>query len=291
MARAKATGMDDLVWRATVDAVNLDWNATGNVSTRGSEDLRAAIGYFERAGDLRAAARTWGLVGNLEIFGGQLVLARAAQERALERARLAEDLAGQANALVEMGTIDREGPAPIAVATANVEGAIEWARAAGLLGHEALFLSQLSRLRAMVGEFDEARRLLESVIAIQSELGPSAMRVAVVSRWVGIVAWLAGDPGAAEQAFRRGFENSQRVDERGLQNANGTYLAHMLYLQGRLDDAYEYTEVAELSESSFDVVGRSGWRGVRGMILARRGGYFQRQSSDGPRSRRTGPGH
>jgi tetratricopeptide (TPR) repeat protein len=123
----------------------------------------------------------------------------------------------------------------------------------------------------MVGDFDEARRLVDTAIEINRDLGQALHEAHSFSRWIGTVEWLAGDPDAAERALRRGYEALDRLGTPGGRAFVGTQLARMLYLMGRYDEAYECTTVAEAYGGVYEIETSVEWRSVRGLVLARRG--------------------
>jgi tetratricopeptide (TPR) repeat protein len=96
-------------------------------------------------------------------------------------------------------------------------------------------------------------------------------QAAEIPRWIGLVEWLAGDPVAAEHGLRAGYEAVQRLGEPRTVASIAGDLARMLYVQGRFDEAFECTQVAFALRSSLAAWPDTGWRGVRAMILARRG--------------------
>jgi tetratricopeptide (TPR) repeat protein len=148
---------------------------------------------------------------------------------------------------------------------------LEWSRASAVLWTEAIALALRARLNAMVGRFDESRRQLALAIAIDRELERVHTEAAEIPRWIGLVEWLAGDPMAAERGLRVGYEATQHLGELRTVASIGGDLARMLYLQGRFEEAFECTQVALTMRSSLAAWPDTGWRGVRAMILARRG--------------------
>lgn len=166
--------------------------------------------------------------------------------------------------LLQIAWADLMGPATASAAMRTADRLLEWARAAGIPSAEAYAIALLGRLKAMLGEFDEARRLVDSAIAIYRDLGRPLLDAYDIPVWIGTVEWLADDPVAAEQALRRGYEELERLGARSGEMA--ARLARMLYLQDRFDEAYEYAAL-EASGSESASLGAS----IRGMILARRG--------------------
>ena len=268
-AEAEATGLEDLRWYAALGRISIDNVAVSRHIVSAMDDVRKAIAFFEGRGDDRALARAWHLAGYLAFGNGQLAQARRADERATEHARRVGDLRLEARALADLTSMILTGPASVGDAFQATEDLLAWARARGHLWNEAIALAHLGRLHAMVGEFDEGRRLLASGIIVLRDVG-NPLQEADVGRWIGLVEWLAGDAVAAEQGLRRGFERLLQLGVGPDRAHAAAEISRMLYIQARFDEAYEYTEIAEALWSR-TLVTEIGWRGVRGMVLAWRG--------------------
>jgi hypothetical protein len=106
---------------------------------------------------------------------------------------------------------------------------------------EANVSTSLAGLRAMRGEFDEARACIALARRVYADLG-LRFAIAGLCQIAGSVESLAGDVEAAEHSLREGYEILAGVGARGLLAAE---LAHALVAQGRLADAAEYVAVAE----------------------------------------------
>jgi Flp pilus assembly protein TadD len=78
-------------------------------------------------------------------------------------------------------------------------------------------------------------------------------------------------PWPRSKGFRWEYEELERLGERTTGPYLASELARTLYLQGRLDEAYHYTQIAETYGLPSEAWVAVGWRGVRGSILARRG--------------------
>jgi tetratricopeptide (TPR) repeat protein len=271
MESARVAGMADVTWRATLYRIELDHFANTDISQHITDSVRKAIQFFDTVGDHRALGLAWFLIGSLEMGRGHYRQGRQANERAIDHARRAGDLRAEARSMVEVAWIDLYGPATVTVARRTAQELLDWARAAGVQGTEAIALGYLGRLAAMVGEFDEARRLVEASQALSNQLGRRYLVAGNISWWMGLVDWLAGDPAAATRELRSGYEQLERLGDRTMRPEIAADLARMLYLQHRLEDAFNYTQISEAFGPMTHVTVGIGWRGVRGMILARRG--------------------
>ena len=71
--------------------------------------------------------------------------------------------------------------------------------------------------------------------------------------------------------LRAGYVRLSEMGEKALLASTAAMLAHSIVEQGRLDDAWEFTQVAEETAAADDLSAQIGWRSVRARILARRG--------------------
>jgi tetratricopeptide (TPR) repeat protein len=130
---------------------------------------------------------------------------------------------------------------------------------------EARARQPTAALHAMAGDFDEARRLVQTADEILSELGDLQSAVA---QQEALVEMLAGDPGAAEARLRRGYERLEQMGEKALLASTAAMLAQALYAQGRHDEAAQVCDVSEKAAAEDDISAQIGWRGVRAKLLA-----------------------
>jgi len=84
---------------------------------------------------------------------------------------------------------------------------------------------------------------------------------------------MAGDPGAAEQNLREGYEALHAIGEHGDRANIVTLLAEAAYAQGRFGEALQLTEEAEALAGAGDFDAQGRWRATRAKLLARRGQF------------------
>ena len=132
----------------------------------------------------------------------------------------------------------------------------------------AVTLRPLALLRALSGDFTEARRLIAEANAILSELGRLH---SAISHHDAQVEMLAGDPAAAGARLEADLARLEAMGERALLATTAAMLAQALYEQGRYEDAETLSEVAERSAAREDLSTQAIWRGVQARLLARRG--------------------
>jgi ATP/maltotriose-dependent transcriptional regulator MalT len=127
----------------------------------------------------------------------------------------------------------------------------------------------LASLHAMAGHFDVARDLLAQSNAIHADLGVGMH--AAVAYDEAFVALIAGDPGAAEAALRPGCAHLQEIGEKALLATSAGVLARALLEQGRDDEAWTFTDIAEEAAAPDDLSAQILCRQVRAQLLARDG--------------------
>ena len=135
---------------------------------------------------------------------------------------------------------------------------------------EANRLTTLGGLYGLAGEFDRAHALIERAREIQFELGQP-----LVISWnpqIGAtVALLAGDLAGAEAEARLAFDEAQHMADPGHAATSATLLAKVLYAQDRLEEAFQYTRLAERASYGAPESAQAEWRCTRARLDARRG--------------------
>ena len=179
----------------------------------------------------------------------------------------AGDERGWSEALSWLASSAYVGPAHVDDAIARCESIR--AQLSGRRRSQALVLHPLAGLRAMRGEFAAARHLLAESNAIFTDLGVT-MHTAV-SHYEAFVALVSGDAAGAEAVLRTGYERLAKMGEKALLATTAAMLAHVLYEQRRLDDAWAFTRAAKEATAANDLSAQIMWRAVRARLLARKG--------------------
>ena len=134
-----------------------------------------------------------------------------------------------------------------------------------------MILCMLAQLRAMNGEFDEARALYRRGRGLLRELGQG---VSAASTGIDLarVELLAGDLAAAEREVRADYEFLERQGETYFLSTMAALLSRVVRDQGRDDEALSSLHsVEEAAAADDDVEAQVLWRSVRAPILARAG--------------------
>lgn len=194
--------------------------------------------------------------------------AAAAAEHAMEHASLGEDERQRQHAASQYAIAALYGPTPVPEAIERCASIVAEAREDRRT--QGLVMSLLSGLRAMQGDFAEARDLYTRARLMLEELGRSVV-AASTSQQSCRVELLAGDPPAAERELRRDFEELSEMGERYFLSTAAGELARAVYAGSRYREAEELTRVAEDLSAEDDLTSQALWRSVRAKTLARRG--------------------
>jgi tetratricopeptide (TPR) repeat protein len=142
------------------------------------------------------------------------------------------------------------GPTPVEEAVAICRDVLE--RMDGSRFGAASVRSALGLSLALLGEFEEARMLTRSSVAMLEELGQS-LAAASQRQVTGDVEILAGDPVAAERELRPSLEVLVAAGNRWSLPSNAARLAHALAMQGRGDEARHFLQMAREASVADDI--------------------------------------
>ena len=266
LSTAKAAGDVQLEMRALIEREFFKIFTAQEVSSSVPEVTTRAIPVFEEAGDHLGLARAWRLRGEVAVLAGRWGARVEALERALEHARLATDPREEATLVGLLAMALYFGPTP-------AEDAI--ARCTDLLAE----VSEHT-IEAASGAASPDCSPCAATSPRAGGCGPP--RRAVRGSGARVPAGRAlhdrrrhrdarGDPDAAEQELRRGYETLERMGEKGARVVVAAYLADTLCRAGRDDEAAEYADVVAELAASDDVVPQALSRCVRAKLFARRG--------------------
>lgn len=153
---------------------------------------------------------------------------------------------------------------------AEADGELESARAGGSRRVEAAALLVLATCAAFDGRFEQARELLAEATTIDEELG-GGRGSGFQYTPAGVIELLAGDAPRAEAVLRAGYETLREMGDAWFLCGVAAELADALWLQGRDDEAYDFTQLSEEMVGEEVLVAQMMWRGARAKVLARRG--------------------
>jgi len=268
-AREAAAGSPELEARADIEReFHKMFAGSEEVSQTIPEVTARAIPILEAAGDHIGLARAWRLRGEMAGLAAHWGARAEALERALEHARLAGDLREEATLVALLAFSLYYGPTPVEEAILRCEGFLE--EVTGDRSLEAAIENTLAGLRAMLGEFDEARRLWLRASTQYEELGLNFRRAARSLIAAGIEI-LADDYEAAERELRWAYETLEEMGDKGARAPIAAYLGDVLYAQGRAEEALSFAAVADELAAADDLVAQVLLRSVRAKVLAHRG--------------------
>jgi DNA-binding SARP family transcriptional activator len=229
---------------------------------------KRAIPVFEAAGDDRALGRALILAGWMEGgHRGRHAVRLAAAEQALVHYR--RTTWPVSPAVGEIASALYFGPTPVAKAIERLD---ELARTEDLdrTGLANVRLS-MGGLVAQEDDFDRARSLIGSARDTYEDLGQWSFAVVHGATILGDVERLSGDLAAAERTLRSLCAELERRQAYSHLASGAGDLAETLYRLGRLDEAFEWVEVAEGHSANDDFDALVLWMPVRAKLLARTG--------------------
>jgi predicted ATPase/DNA-binding SARP family transcriptional activator len=269
-ARRVAAALDDerLAANALVRQLRLRLQITTDATAEAASAAEQVLPVFERHRDVLGTYHAHRLEAWVYWIRGNVGAAAAAWETAAEHARRAGASREEAEARVWLSYAALAGPTPAREGVARCE------ELASLLAHRpmaaALVLDPLAALQAMLGRFDEARASLARARTILADFG---VVWGAKSHSEALVATLAGEHEEAERSLRVDYDYFSSRGEKGFLSTTAAHLARAVEAQGRREEAYELTQVAERSGASDDLATQIIWRGVRARVCAERGDH------------------
>ncbi|HEX2089441.1 MAG TPA: adenylate/guanylate cyclase domain-containing protein [Actinomycetota bacterium] len=275
MRAAAAMGDRRLEKQAEMVALHAALSADADIRVEDVlQRIERDLPVFEEAGDEATLARAWRLIALLHGTLGRDAAAQEAVLRAIDHARLASDARLEARNFSIYATSAVYGPTPVREGITRCEQLLE--NTSGDRRAEGTVRCSLAQLYSFIGDFERARQLYRQGREILSDLGSKVLG-ASVSIDSARVEMMAGDPVAAERELRRDYAALREMGERYHYATVAGLLAHALYLQGRYEEADEFTKVTQSGDQD-DVESQSLWRRARGKLLARKGQYPEAES-------------
>jgi class 3 adenylate cyclase/predicted ATPase len=235
----------------------------------------SAINTFSETRADRELANAWNLLGHVRNMLGKQELRRKAMEIAAEHAKSAGDTRREADSRGEAVGAVLHGPSPVQHGVRYAERTLTWARWKGLHKAEAGALGAIAQMEAMSGKFQAARARVQSCRSILDEVGFSW-----ASAWTpeATVELLSGNHTLAQRELRRACEFLQSVGEKAWLSTKAGELAHVLWADGRPEEADAYAQLSRDTAVAEDVASQILWRSAAAKILASRGDLEQAES-------------
>jgi tetratricopeptide (TPR) repeat protein len=210
----------------------------------GAEDVvvgaRRALEAFGAVDDARSLAKAWELLAWGHWLQCHAAATEEALEHSLEHARRAGDARTTAQSLHLTLGAAVFGPRPVPGSIARCEEILEGSGRQKRVSASAL--RALAALKAMAGEFEEARWLLTRFSAIFEDLGLRVTAASAAETYAE-VELLAGDAAAAEQRLRPAYSQLAEMGESSTSANLAALLAQALHLQGRDGEAVAVSNV------------------------------------------------
>jgi class 3 adenylate cyclase/tetratricopeptide (TPR) repeat protein len=245
-----------------------DLGAWGAEVERTTEELLPRLVELDAHAQLATA---WRMVAWVHAPFCRWEAAAAAQQRALEHARLAGNIRLEARMASAYANSLCDGPTPVATAIARCEEMLE------RLDHKqsaGVVLNSLACLVALNGDFERARDLYRRARAMLEDIG-AAVLAASTSFWLARVELLAGEPAVAEVELRRDYARLEEMGEVFFRTTVGSMLAQALLAQGRTAEAEALAVEVHALAASDDIEVDSICRSVRAKALAGRGEFVE----------------
>ena len=227
-----------------------------------------SIETFSELGDDLGLARAWRCLAQLAGRACRFGEAQQAADQALAHAEAAGDSSEVAGIVDLLCTALLYGPAHAGRASARC-AEIAAARAGDLI-LEANAASSRAGLEAMLGNFDEARRLAATAAATYDELGHRLFR-AGLSEVAGPIELLAGRPEEAERELRHAWDALAATGDTALLGSPALMLAEALLAQERDEEARHFVEIGKAAMSADDITDQLLARSVEARLAARAG--------------------
>ena len=235
----------------------------------------AAIPLFEAESAQPELARAWRLIGMVHGMAGRYQQSSDAVSRSITHARLAGEERIVARNTAGLSSSTLLGPTPVPQAIELCEQML--ANDVGDRQAESKILCTLAQLRAMNGEFDQARALYRRGRGLLRELG-RGLNAASTGIDLLLVELLAGDLATAEREVKSDYEFLARAGETYYLSTMAALLSRVVRDQGRDDEALVYSWAAEGATAADDMESQALWRSIRAPIVARAGRLDEAES-------------
>jgi class 3 adenylate cyclase/tetratricopeptide (TPR) repeat protein len=266
LALARADGDRQLELRALIEREFFRmFTSAGTTDEEITRVAQAAIPELESLGDDAGLAKAWHLLSEPPVRACLWGERAVRLERALEHARRAGDAREVGFLSASLMQAIQLGPTPVDEAVARAQLFLGETQGDRML--TASISSSLAVLRAMRGEFDEARAEWARARTLLDDLGMTHRR-AVRAIDASAIELLAGDAGAAVRELETGYRMLEEIGEMHVRPTIAAYLAVALVEAGRTADSEELARFAESHSDEDDIVNQAMWRVARARVRA-----------------------
>jgi class 3 adenylate cyclase/tetratricopeptide (TPR) repeat protein len=267
---ADAAGARSLAWLARI--ARSDAQMLVDPHSKATDEFRAeldqALAVFEELDDERGLASTWTELALIEWIPCRFADAEHAAELAVAHARVAGDARLLSEAIFILLAAQVFGDATSARGIRTLEACRS--EVADDLQMQGVYLVCEAFWRSMDGDFDQARVLIERSRAITEGLG-LRLAAAIGEEVLGSIEMYAGDPVAAERAFRKNYTLLVEIGDESHASMAAAELARSLCWLGRFDEAEGYARIARETAADDDLAPQVVGRSAQALVLAARG--------------------
>ena len=233
-----------------------------------------ALKVLEPVGDHRGLAEAWFILAWLDGGPGAryedgIAASRISQDHAREAGRRAVELQAMAQQFGWMTW----GPTPVGDMFGRCDEVMPLVDDSR--GVQAEITLTRAAAEAMSGNAERSSLLLAEAVATFEDLG-QRLNVAFATQTEWLVAWLAGDFAAAEEAMRRGLAILEERGDSSLLDLHRVMMGEAICAQGRFDEADEIARACERSVTDpLDLTITPIWRRVRALVASERGDHAE----------------
>jgi class 3 adenylate cyclase/predicted ATPase len=219
-----------------------------------------AIPLLEQVDDNLGLAKAWWLKSEVHLSACQWAARAENLERALGYARAANDKTEQSSLASQLSWALYCGPTPVDEAIARCERLLDELPDDRSL--RASVTGSIAGLRAMEGDFEEARRLQVAARSLYEELG-QRFRLAARSLIAAEIEVLAGRTDEAASILHWAFGELREMGTTSVMSTVAAFLADALASEGSIDEAVHYSEISQQHAAAVDVATQVMWRVAR----------------------------
>jgi class 3 adenylate cyclase/tetratricopeptide (TPR) repeat protein len=269
LAAAAESGQRSIEWMARIDRglVQLMVDPIGFTSDELRAEVTAARAELD-ASDDEALAIAWMGLANVEWLPCRFDAAREAATHAVEHARRTGDRSLLMDAMTTQIGTELLGSATAAEGRPLLDAVAGEFGGEGLIGHAAMV--QEGCFAAMDGDFDRARAWIRDSEALAERLGADYW-ITASYEFGGEIELMAGDPKAAERAFRKEYEIHLRIGDPAHASTSAAYVAQALARSGRFDEADEFASIARAAGADDDIATQATARAAQALVRSARG--------------------
>ena len=228
-------------------------------------EAERAMEEFGRSADHVGMSQASYLLAFAHLRSGRMRELQAESRRGLAHADASGDVREEVGARwwVSLALVAGATPVPDCIHACE-----ELARSRGMV--HAGVLSDLGRLKAMVGEFDEARDLVARARQVLVEQMRVRRAQTFVAQRSAEAELLAGDPAAAERELRPALELANEMGERDQISQIAAVLSRILSIGGEFEEAAALASLSTESSPAESVTSQALWRAATALVLVNR---------------------